>query len=155
MIWCLSTTVDIVVKWLNVTHLSFFIFFRCCFRKLIRYMLITGERKLPHKKKRKRKQKYYKADGNKKKAIVKRWQKSKTRYETRKRCRGGLTGLCEQALWSGCPCSVFLLLLLNVLTEHVCKFNVTNSGQWAPICFRASSSSCGKDKHWERKLTSQ
>lgn len=59
----------------------------------------------------------------------------------------GLTGLCEQALGSGCPCSVFLLLLLNVLTEHVCKFNVTNSGQCAPICFRASSSSCGKD--WE------
>lgn len=31
------------------------------------------------------------------------------------------------------------------LTEHVCKLSVTSSGQWAPICFKASSSSCGGD----------
>lgn len=35
------------------------------------------------------------------------------------------------------------------LTEHVCKFSVTSSGQWAPICFRASSSSWARE--WEQE----
>ena len=34
------------------------------------------------------------------------------------------------------------LAMLPVLTEHVCRLSVTSSGQWAPMCFRASSSSC-------------
>lgn len=30
----------------------------------------------------------------------------------------------------------------SVICEQVCRFNVTSSGQWAPMCFNASSSSC-------------
>lgn len=37
------------------------------------------------------------------------------------------------------------------LTEHVCRFSVTSSGQWAPRCFRASSSSWRREWEWKKE----